>query len=37
MAEVQAHIQNWKVTMDMTSNVSKTLHEMAMTAVRNIR
>ena len=37
LAEVQVLIQNWKMTMDMTSNVSKTLHEMAMTAVRNIR
>lgn len=37
MQEVQILIQNWKMIMDMTSNVSKTLHEMAMTAVRNIR
>ncbi len=37
MQEVQILIQNWKMIMDMHSNVSKTLHEMAMTAVRNIR
>ena len=37
MQEVQILVQNWKMITDMTSNLSKSLHEMAMTAVHNIR
>jgi len=37
LQEVQILMQNWKMITDMSSNLSKTLHEMAMTAVRNIR
>lgn len=37
MQEVQILIQQWKVVQDLTSNLSKDLHDMAMTAVRNLR
>jgi hypothetical protein len=37
MQEVQILIQQWKVVTDLTSNLSKDLHDMAMTAVRNLR
>jgi hypothetical protein len=35
--EVKVLVENWKMITDMTSNVSRTLHEMGNTAVRNIR
>ncbi|APG09934.1 hypothetical protein BKD09_16540 [Bradyrhizobium japonicum] len=35
--EVQLLIQNWSTITGMTSNLSKTIHEMAMTAPRNLR
>jgi hypothetical protein len=35
--EVKVLVESWKMTTDMTSNLSRTLHEMANTAVRNIR
>lgn len=35
--EVQILVQQWKTISDLTSNLSKDLHEMAMTAVRNLR
>ena len=37
-SECEVHrVRNWQNIMRMTSNVSSTLHEMAMTAARNIR
>lgn len=35
--EVEVLVENWKMMTDMTSNLSRTLHEMSNTAVRNIR
>jgi hypothetical protein len=36
-AEVQALATEWQQIMELTSNQSKVLNDMAMTAVRNIR
>jgi hypothetical protein len=35
--DVDVLVKNWKLITDMTSELSKTLHEQAQTAVRNIR
>ncbi len=35
--EVQTLIAQWKTITDMTSNLSKDINDMAMTAVRNLR
>jgi hypothetical protein len=37
MQEVQILMQKWKQVTEMTSNLMKTLHDMAMTPIRNLR
>lgn len=37
MQEVQILVNNWKMLQELVSNLSKSLHDMAMTPVRNLR